>query len=175
MASGGVAACARNQTRCGNLGAVKFGQPVDGFGLQIHRRMRLAIPCFIIGSRAQPEICRKINDLQIARQGRDDNLRRGMRQRAKAQINLREINLFDLLQPWQIKVAQKRKYLGHRHAGFAIRRKRCDLHAGVAGDQTHQLCPSIARCAKNCDAMGHVILRANLVADVALWGMGCKC
>ena len=63
LASGGIATCAGNQAGFANVVAVKFGQAVDRFGLQVGLGVGLAVPFLIFSRVAQTEICRQIDNL----------------------------------------------------------------------------------------------------------------
>jgi len=172
---GGIAPRARHQPRLRDLVPVELGQPIDRLGLQVRRRMGLAIPPLIGGRIAQPEIRRQIDDLQIPRQRRDHRLAGGMGQRAEAQIDLREVHLLDLLQHRQRDMAQMRKHLRHLHPRLAVAREPGHDHRGMGGDQPHQLRAGIARGSEDGDTVGHGgLLWVGLVARVCrMWeGMG---
>jgi len=154
---GRVAPRARHQTCGADLGPVELGQSVDRFGLTRQRGMVIAIPALVFRRIAQPEIGGQIDDLQGLGQIADHLLRGRMRQRAKAQIYAREINLLDLLQYRQVQMAQMRKHIGHALPGLGIGPHRRDAHIGMRGNQAHQLGPRIARSPQNRDIMRHVV------------------
>ena len=155
LAGRGIASRARTKPCRANILTVKLRQAIDRLDLQIRRGMGLTIPFFIFRHVAQPEIGRKIDDFQIARQGLDDSLAGGMGQRAKGQINLCKIDLLNFAKLRQGKMAQKGKDLGHLQPRLAIRRQGDDLHLWMAGNQAHQFGPRIARCPKDRDALFH--------------------
>lgn len=77
-----------------------------------------------------------------------------MWQGTERQINLREIDIFNPHQHWQIQMPQVRKHLPHALPRFAIRRQSHDFHATMASNKAHQFGTGISAGTENRDFMG---------------------
>ena len=160
LAGSRIAAGPRDQPRLGDFGTVELGQPVDGFLLQFQRRMRFAVPSFIFVRVAQAKVGRQIDHFQPARQIRDHRLAGRVRQGAKHQIDAGKVDIFDLYQTGQIQMREERKHFGHCHPGFAVARKRRNLHRRMGGDQADKFRPGIAGRPEDGDSVVHDGLRS---------------
>ena len=78
-----------------------------------------------------------------------------MWQGAEAEVDLREVDLVDLLQRRQVKVAQEREHLGHRQPRLAVGGEGGDPHRGMGRDQADKLGPGVAGGPENGDLLGH--------------------
>ena len=113
--------------------------------------MRTAVPLFIYGGIAQPEVGRHVDDLQALRQVADDDLARRVRQAAKNGLDLGPIGLFVLDEGGEFQMGEMRKHLRHRFAGMRIGGEHSDLDARMARGQSHQIGAGIARSTDDAD------------------------
>ena len=79
-----------------------------------------------------------------------------MRKGAEHQVNIGKINIVNLLEYRQIKMAKERKYLCHGHARLAIARQSHNFHHWMGRNQPDEFRPGVARRPQYRDFVRHI-------------------
>ncbi len=109
---GRIAAGTGHQPRRGDLLAIEFGEAVDGFTLKLGRAVGVAVPLRVHAHVAEPEIRRHVENLDCGiggHDGRDDLLRRAVRQPAEHRVEFAPVDLLPFRQPRQVQHEEMRE------------------------------------------------------------------
>mmetsp|Transcript_17490 Transcript_17490/g.38109 ORF Transcript_17490/g.38109 Transcript_17490/m.38109 type:complete len:282 (+) Transcript_17490:741-1586(+) len=169
--AGRVAAGVGHHARLLDSLAVELRKAVHHLFLQIHCRMRPAVPLLVHLRIPQAEIGRQVHHLGVSRQPSDDLLGGSVRKATEHRVHIGVVHLVVLDQHGQsLQVPVLRVHGVELLPGIAEGCEVRDLHRGMHGQQPHDLRPSVARRTQHRNlrllgARGHLQRRTSHIAS----------